>query len=85
MADGLSNTLGVSEVKAFTPYLRDGGNPSGVAAVPTSPSQLASFGGEFKVDSGHTYWNPFSSFAVVMAIVSSNHRFRNGSESDDPA
>ncbi len=56
IADGLSNTIGVAEVKAFTPYLRDGGNPSGVAAVPTSPSQLASYGGEFKVDSGHTEW-----------------------------
>src|SRR5262249_12327931 len=26
--DGLSNTLAVSEVKAYTPYLRDGGNPA---------------------------------------------------------
>ncbi len=56
IADGLSDTVGVSEVKAFVPYLRDGGNPSGVAAIPTSPSQLASFGGEFKADSGHTEW-----------------------------
>ena len=54
--DGLSNTIGIAEVKTFTPYLRDGGNPSGVAAVPTLPSQLGSFGGEFKVDSGHTEW-----------------------------
>ena len=43
-------------MKTFTPYLRDGGNPSGVAAVPTSPSQLGSYGGEFKADSGHTEW-----------------------------
>ncbi len=56
ISDGLSNTIGVAEVKAFTPYLRDGGIPSGVAAVPTSPNQLASYGGEFKVDSGHTEW-----------------------------
>lgn len=56
IADGLSNTVGLSEVKAFTPYLRDGGNPSTSAAIPTSPSELASFGGEFKADSGHTEW-----------------------------
>lgn len=56
IADGLSNTVGVSEVKAFTPYLRDGGNPSGPTSVPNSPSQLASLGGEFKTDSGHTEW-----------------------------
>ncbi len=56
ITDGLSNTLGIAEVKAFTPYLRDGGNPSGVAAVPLLPSQLSAFGGEFKVDSGHTEW-----------------------------
>lgn len=56
IADGLSNTVGVSEVKAFTPYLRDGGNPSGVVAAPIAPSDLASFGGEFKADSGHTEW-----------------------------
>jgi prepilin-type N-terminal cleavage/methylation domain-containing protein len=57
ISDGLSNTVGLSEVKAFTPYLRDGGNPSTASApVPTDPSQLASFGGEFKSDSGHTEW-----------------------------
>jgi len=55
-ADGLSNTVGIAEVKAFTPYLRDGGNPSTSVATPTSPSELASFGGEFKADSGHTEW-----------------------------
>ena len=56
ITDGLSNTIGISEVKAFTPYLRDGGNPAGVAPVPTSPSDLGTFGGEFKADSGHTEW-----------------------------
>jgi prepilin-type N-terminal cleavage/methylation domain-containing protein/prepilin-type processing-associated H-X9-DG protein len=54
--DGTSNTLGLAEVKAFTPYLRDGGNPAGAAMRPNSPDQVASFGGEFKSDSGHTEW-----------------------------
>lgn len=56
LLDGSSNTLGFAEVKAFTPYLRDGGNPSGNAPVPTAPNQIATFGGEFKSDSGHTEW-----------------------------
>ncbi|MBA4188147.1 MAG: hypothetical protein C0467_09030 [Planctomycetaceae bacterium] len=59
MTDGLSNTLGFAEVKAFTPYLRDGASPAvpGVA-VPSAPADLAAyFGvGEFKADSGHTEW-----------------------------
>lgn len=54
--DGTSNTLGIAEVKAFTPYLRDGGNPSTVSPIPNSPFEIAAFGGEFKVDSGHTEW-----------------------------
>ncbi len=56
ITDGLSNTLGMAEVKAFTPYLRDGGNPATAAPVPAAPSDISAFGGEFKVDSGHTEW-----------------------------
>jgi len=56
IADGLSNTLGMAEVKAFTPYLRDGGNPGATAPVPASPSAVSAFGGEFKAESGHTEW-----------------------------
>ncbi|WP_165244919.1 DUF1559 domain-containing protein [Paludisphaera soli] len=55
--DGLSNTLGMSEAKAFQPNYWDGGNPStlGVAA-PVAPSGLASFlGGTFD-SNGHTEW-----------------------------
>jgi len=55
--DGLSNTVGFAEVKAYTPYLRDGGNPNVAgAAPPASPAEVAAFGGSFKTDSGHTEW-----------------------------
>jgi prepilin-type N-terminal cleavage/methylation domain-containing protein len=55
--DGTSHTLAMAEVKTFTPYLRDGGNPSGAnVPVPSVPGEVATFGGEFKVDSGHTEW-----------------------------
>ncbi|XZE32383.1 DUF1559 domain-containing protein [Pirellulaceae bacterium SH501] len=54
--DGCSNTLGISEVKAFTAYLRDGGIPNAPALRPESPDQVSAMGGEFKSDSGHTEW-----------------------------
>lgn len=55
--DGLSNTLAAAEVRAYTPYLRDGGNPSVAGApVPASPADIAALGGNFKPDSGHTEW-----------------------------
>ena len=56
IADGLSNTLGMAEVKAYTPYLRDGGNPAAAgAAPPATPTDLVALGGAFKTD-GHLEW-----------------------------
>lgn len=54
--DGLANTLLFSEVKAFTPYLRNA-NRENLRAdrIPTSPSELE-LSGDFKIDSGHTEW-----------------------------
>ena len=55
--DGTSNTLCFSEVKAFTPYNRDG--DTGTASVPTTANDvnlLISSGGTNKPDSGHTEW-----------------------------
>jgi prepilin-type N-terminal cleavage/methylation domain-containing protein/prepilin-type processing-associated H-X9-DG protein len=55
--DGMSNTIGVAEVKAYTPYLRDGGNPNGLGVpAPIDPNAVAGYGGSFKADSGHTEW-----------------------------
>jgi prepilin-type N-terminal cleavage/methylation domain-containing protein len=55
--DGTSNTMGIAEVKAFTPYLRDGGMPSTWSgAPPATPAAVTAFGGSFKTDSGHTEW-----------------------------
>jgi prepilin-type N-terminal cleavage/methylation domain-containing protein len=57
ITDGLSNTLGFAEVKAWTPYLRNGGNPAAAnAPAPAGPAAVAGYGGEFKADSGHTEW-----------------------------
>ena len=55
--DGTSQTMEFAEVKAYTPYLRDGGNPAAInTAMPTSVNQVAPYGGSFKVDTGHTEW-----------------------------
>ena len=55
--DGLSNTVGFSEVKAYTPYFRDGGTPNTAnAAFPAGPADIAALGGDFKANSGHTEW-----------------------------
>ena len=57
VTDGLSNTVAFAEIKGWTPYLRDGGNPSAMGATPpTAPSDIAGLGGSFKSNSGHTEW-----------------------------
>lgn len=53
ITDGTSNTLAFSEVKAFTPYLRDGSG--GTTTVPV-PNGVSSLGGSFKSTTGHTEW-----------------------------
>lgn len=54
--DGTSNTLFAAEVKAWTPYTRNGG-PSSIA-IPINQAEaeaVIATGGEFK-DTGHTEW-----------------------------
>jgi prepilin-type N-terminal cleavage/methylation domain-containing protein len=56
VVDGLSNTLGLSEVKAFTPRYHDFvGMPS---VPPGSPASVATsyFGGSWSATNGHTEW-----------------------------
>lgn len=55
--DGMSNTLGFSEVKAFTAYNRDGS--TGTATVPAGAGDVEALigsGGSNKANSGHTEW-----------------------------
>jgi prepilin-type N-terminal cleavage/methylation domain-containing protein/prepilin-type processing-associated H-X9-DG protein len=55
ISDGLSNTLMVAEVKAYTPYFRDGGGAP--PTIPADPADICSLGtGGFRPDSGHTEW-----------------------------
>lgn len=60
--DGLSHALCAAEVKAFTPYFRNTGDPG--PTIPSSPADLAAFasGAQFKLgpstndNTGHTEW-----------------------------
>ena len=54
--DGTSNTLLVSEVKAWTPYRRNGGPPASTVPSTVAEAQVVvASGAEFK-DTGHTEW-----------------------------
>lgn len=56
VTDGLSNTIAFAEVKAFTPYLRDGGNGAHSGTPPASQLDVQTYGGDFKSNTGHTEW-----------------------------
>ncbi len=57
LTDGSSHTLAFAECKAWSAYLRDGGNPTAAgASIPLTPAEAVAFGGNFKKDSGHTEW-----------------------------
>jgi len=57
ITDGLSNTLCATDVKAFTPALLDGGNPSAVnTPPPNTPAEVVAYGGTFDPNYCHTQW-----------------------------
>lgn len=68
MTDGMTNTLAFSEVKAFTPYIRDGDVVTGMnAPMPASEATVTAYTGTLKGNkvgqstptvtaSGHTEW-----------------------------
>lgn len=62
VADGLSNTLAVSEVKAYTHQLTKGANPNSAnAPLPATPAVLLALGGTLKPavvgqGGGHSEW-----------------------------
>ncbi|GAB5406764.1 MAG: DUF1559 domain-containing protein [Aureliella sp.] len=57
LTDGTSNTIAFSEVKAWTPYLRDSKSLTNSGApTPSTPAEVVAMGGNFKTNSGHTEW-----------------------------
>lgn len=55
--DGMSNTLGMAEVKAFQAALVDSGNATTpTTPPPATPAQAVAYGGAFLPEFGHTQW-----------------------------
>ncbi len=55
--DGLSNTVGLGEVKAYQASFRDGLNPSTLnAPIPNTPADVLALGGTMTEGIGHTQW-----------------------------
>lgn len=55
--DGLSNSVAFAEVKAYTPAIRDGANPSTLnVPPPRTPSELLAYGGNLTPDLAHSQW-----------------------------
>ncbi len=52
--DGLSSTLGFSEVKTFQALIKTGGSPT--PTVPASPSVVGGMTGNFEAEGGHIEW-----------------------------
>ncbi|XZE56955.1 DUF1559 domain-containing protein [Planctomycetaceae bacterium SH139] len=83
--DGTSSTLMVADVKAWQPYLRNGGSPA--AVTPNTPEALAAMasGGSFK-NTGHTEWPDgrvhHTGFTTTMP-PNQQVLWNNGSESFD--
>jgi prepilin-type N-terminal cleavage/methylation domain-containing protein len=70
IADGLSNTIAMGEVKAFTPLLHDAGNPNAAGTpIPTSAASLISLGGQFSAGVGHTGWTESPAFQTGLTFV----------------
>jgi prepilin-type N-terminal cleavage/methylation domain-containing protein len=56
ITDGLSNTIGFSEVKAYQPRIANASLPSTLdAPLPDTPQTLVAWGGTF-FETGHTEW-----------------------------
>lgn len=55
--DGLSNTIGFVEVKAYQPAIRNSGTPTGAnVPPPANATDVAGYGGAFATDWSHTEW-----------------------------
>ncbi len=66
--DGLSNTIGFAEVKAYGAYLL-GGTPT--ATPPSTPAEQLALGGSLKTLSAHTGWTEGQTFhnGVTFALT----------------
>ncbi len=67
--DGMSNTIGLAETKAFGNYLLGGNAPTVLnAPTPNTPADVLALGGTFKTDE-HTGWTEGQGFQTCMTFV----------------
>jgi prepilin-type N-terminal cleavage/methylation domain-containing protein/prepilin-type processing-associated H-X9-DG protein len=66
ISDGLSNTVGFAEVKAYGAYLL-GGAPG--PTPPATPADQLALGGSIKIDSTHTGWTEGQTFHNGVTFV----------------
>jgi prepilin-type N-terminal cleavage/methylation domain-containing protein/prepilin-type processing-associated H-X9-DG protein len=57
ITDGLSQTIGLAEVKSFQPAVKDGGQPTGAnIPPPATPQVVGTYGGTFVERWSHAEW-----------------------------
>src|SRR5262249_9800392 len=79
--DGMSNTIGYAEVKAYGTYLL-GGSPT--ATPPANAAAVAALGGSLRTDSTHTGWTEGQTFHNGVTFVvtpKTNRSFMNPADS----
>ncbi|MBX9584937.1 MAG: DUF1559 domain-containing protein [Gemmataceae bacterium] len=70
--DGMSNTIGFAEVKAYQPYARNTSTPAAVgAAFPASVDEVAAMAatGTYRGEIGHTEWTDSPSHQTGFSFV----------------
>jgi prepilin-type N-terminal cleavage/methylation domain-containing protein len=68
--DGLSNTVGFAEVKAFGNYLLGPAQPNTLnAPPPNTPAELLAYGGVLKTNITHTGWTEGQTFQTGLTFV----------------
>jgi prepilin-type N-terminal cleavage/methylation domain-containing protein/prepilin-type processing-associated H-X9-DG protein len=68
--DGVSNTVGLAEVKAYSSYLLGPGVPNVLnAPPPDSPAALLALGGSLKANVAHTGWTEGQTFQTGLTFV----------------
>jgi hypothetical protein len=68
--DGLSNTVGFAEVKAYGSYLLNTGVPRSLSAPPpATPAALVGLGGSLKANVSHTGWTEGQTFQTGFTFV----------------
>ena len=68
--DGLSNTVGFSEVKAYGNYLLGPAQPNALnVPPPNTPADLLAYGGSLKTEITHTGWTEGQTFQTGLTFV----------------